>query len=113
MAEKKTVSKKSDAELGAELRPIGDRLVIRRDAKKSVTDGGIYLPEASVDKQIPDRGRVISVGPGTKNPDGSYIQMDLKFGDKVLFCTYAGQIFKLDEEEVLLVRESDLLAVLT
>lgn len=109
MAEEKKISKLSDKELGAMLTPFGDRCVVRREAKVTQI-GSIVLPEGYVAKQIPDRGTIISVGPGEKNADGKHKTLDMKFGDKVLFCTYAGQIFKLDEEEVLLLRESDLLA---
>jgi chaperonin GroES len=93
------------------LKPLGDRVVIRPMAREEVTRSGIVLPDTA--KEKPQRGEVIAVGPGRHDDDGDRIPMDVKEGDQVLFAKYAGTEFKLDDEELLILSEKDILAVIT
>ena len=93
------------------LTPIGDRIVVRREAAEEKTAGGILLPDTAKNK--PQRGTVLAVGPGKLKPDGTRAEMQLKVGDKVLFTSWAGDEFKESRgENILLMREEDVLAVL-
>lgn len=92
------------------LQPLGDRLVVERDESETVTTGGIVLPDSAKDK--PTRGKVISVGEGRMLKDGTRCPLQVKAGDRVLFTTYAGDTFKLGTRELLLLSESDVLAVI-
>ena len=92
------------------LQPLGDRVVIERDESEEKTAGGIVLPDTAKDK--PARGRVISVGDGKLLENGTRVGLQVKVGDRVIFSSYAGEVFKIDEEELLLMREDDILAVL-
>jgi len=91
------------------LTPLGDRVVIRPLAREEVTRSGIVLPDTA--KEKPQRGEVIAVGQGRINEKGDRVQMDVKQGDQVLFAKYAGTEFKLEEEELLILSEKDILAV--
>ncbi len=91
------------------LRPLGDRVVIKPLEREEVTKSGIVLPDTA--KEKPQEGEVIAVGPGRILDSGDRITPDVKQGDKVLFAKYAGTEFKLDEQELLILRESDILAV--
>lgn len=93
------------------LKPLGDRLVIKPLEGEEVTPSGIVLPETA--KEKPQKGEVLSVGPGARDEDGKRIPMDVKAGDKVLFAKYAGTEIKIDSEKVLILRESDVLAIVT
>ena len=93
------------------LKPLGDRLVIKPLEGEEVTPSGIVLPETA--KEKPQKGEVLSVGPGARDEDGKRIAMDVKAGDKVLFAKYAGTEIKIDSEKVLILRESDILAIVT
>ena len=93
------------------LMPLGDRLVIKPLEQEEVTASGIVLPETA--KQKPQKGEVLSVGPGARDEDGKRIAMDVKAGDKVLFAKYAGTEIKMDGEKLLILRESDVLAIVT
>jgi len=93
------------------LKPLGDRLVIKPLEGEEVTPSGIVLPETA--KEKPQKGEVLSVGPGARDEDGKRIVMDVKAGDKVLFAKYAGTEIKIDNEKVLILRESDVLAIVT
>jgi chaperonin GroES len=95
---------------GLKLQPLGDRVVIRRDESEETTAGGIVLPESAKDK--PARGVVVSVGDGKQLNDGTRSELQVKTGDRVIFSSYAGESFKVDDEELLLMREDDLLAVI-
>ena len=99
--------KKSDAACDCSL---GDRVVIRRDESEEKTAGGIYLPDSAKDK--PARGVVVSLGDGRLLDDGTRSAFTVKEGDRVLFLSYAGEEFKFGDEEYLLMRESDILAVI-
>jgi chaperonin GroES len=93
------------------LKPLGDRVVIKPLEGEEVTPSGIVLPETA--KEKPQKGEVLSVGPGARDEDGKRIAMDVKAGDKVLFAKYAGTEIKIDSEKVLILRESDILAIVT
>lgn len=89
--------------------PLGDRVVLKRETAQSTTSGGIVLPDSAKDK--PQKGVVISVGEGYISRDGKRHALTLKAGDKVIFSSYAGDEISVGEEDYLLLRESDVLAV--
>ena len=91
------------------LKPLGDRVVVEPIEQEEVTAGGIVLPETA--KEKPQQGMVLAAGPGSRDEDGDYIKMDVKVGDKVLYAKYAGTEFKVDGKKLLILRESDLLAI--
>ena len=91
------------------LKPLGNRVVIEPNEQEEVTSGGIVLPETA--KEKPQKGKVLSVGPGDRDEDGKRIPMDVKEGDTVLFAKYAGTEIKVDGKKLLILRESDLLAI--
>ena len=95
---------------GTRLQPLGDRVVIRRETAEEKTKGGLYLPDTAKDK--PARGMVISIGDGKLLDDGTRAPFQIKEGDKVLFLSYAGEEFKIGDDELLLMRESDVLAII-
>ena len=95
--------------MSMKLKPLGNRLVIEPVEQEDVTAGGIVLPETA--KEKPQKGLVISVGPGERDDDGDYIPMDVKEGDKVLFAKYSGTEIKVEGKKLLILRESDLLAI--
>ena len=92
----------------AKIEPLGDRVVIQPTAKEEVSKGGIVLPDTAQEK--PQEGKIIAVGPGRLTEDGKRIAMDVKKGDKVIYSKYAGTEFKLDDEELVIMREGDILA---
>jgi len=92
------------------LKPLGDRLVIKPLEDEEVTPSGIVLPETA--KEKPQKGEVLSVGPGARDDDGKRIEMDVSVGDKVLFAKYGGTEIKMDGDKLLILRESDVLAIL-
>ena len=91
------------------LRPLHDRVIVKRLDQETKTASGIVIPEAAAEK--PDQGEVLAVGPGKKDDNGKLIALDVKVGDRVLFGKYAGQTVKLDGNEVLVMREEDIMAV--
>ena len=92
------------------LRPLGDRVIVEPVEKEEMTAGGIILPETA--KEKPQQGTIVAVGPGRRDEEGKRIPMDVKVGDRVLFAKYAGTEVKLEEDEkVLVLKESDILAV--
>jgi len=91
------------------LRPLHDRVIVKRLDNERTTASGIVIPESAAEK--PDQGEVLAVGPGKQTEDGKVLKMDVKVGDKVLFGKYAGQTVKDDGEEVLVIREEEILAV--
>lgn len=97
--------------MAATLKPLGDRVVVSPKAKEEMTRSGIVLPDTATEK--PQEGTVIAIGPGRVLDNGKRVEMDVKTGDSVLFAKYAGTEFKLEGEEYLIIRESDLLAVIT
>ena len=92
----------------AKIKPLGDRVVIKPLPKEEVSKGGIVLPDTA--KEKPQEGKIIAVGPGKLSEDGKRMAMEVKVGDKVIYSKYAGTEFKLDDEEVVIMRESDILA---
>ncbi|MFV1859369.1 MAG: co-chaperone GroES [Anaerolineales bacterium] len=92
------------------LKPLGDRLVVKPLEDEEVTPSGIVLPETA--KEKPQKGEVLSVGPGARDDDGKRIEMDVSVGDKVLFAKYGGTEIKMDGDKLLILRESDVLAIL-
>ena len=105
-----TKSKKRSSSGATRIQPLGDRVVVEREASEGKTAGGIVLPDTAKDK--PSRGTVISIGDGRLLDDGTRSRSQLKVGDKVLFTSYAPEVIKLDDEEYLLMREEDVLAVI-
>ncbi|MDN3988458.1 co-chaperone GroES [Zwartia vadi] len=91
------------------LRPLHDRVIVKRLDNERKTASGIVIPESAAEK--PDQGEVLAVGPGKQTEDGKVLKMDVKVGDRVLFGKYAGQTVKVDGEEVLVIREEEILAV--
>jgi chaperonin GroES len=98
-----------EANMAIKLKPLGNRVVVEPLEQEDVTAGGIFVPETA--KEKPQQGLVISVGPGDRDEDGDHIPMDVKVGDKVLFAKYSGTEMKLDGKKLLVLRESDLLAI--
>ena len=92
-------------------KPLADRLVVKPLEEEEVTASGIVLPETA--KEKPMKGEVLSVGPGARDEDGDRIEMDVKVGDKVLFAKYGGTEIKVDGEKLLILRETDVLAIIT
>jgi chaperonin GroES len=92
----------------AKIEPLGDRVVIKPTAKEEVSKGGIVLPDTAQEK--PQEGKIIAVGPGRLTEDGKRIAMEVKKGDKVIYSKYAGTEFKLDDDDVVIMREGDILA---
>lgn len=91
------------------LKPLGDRVVVEPVEQEEVTAGGIVLPETA--KEKPQQGKILAAGPGARDDAGKRIEMDVKVGDKVLYAKYAGTEFKVDGKKLLILRESDLLAI--
>jgi len=92
------------------LKPLGSRVVIEPIEQEEITAGGIVLPETA--KEKPQQGNVLAIGPGDRDEDGKRIAMDVAVGDKVLFAKYSGTEIKMDGKKLLILRESDLLAIL-
>jgi len=94
--------------MAAKLQPLGDRLVVKPVQKEEMTKGGIYLPDTA--KEKPQEGEVLAVGPGRLTEEGKRIAMDLKVGDRVIYSKYGGTEIKVDDVEMIILRESDILA---
>ena len=92
----------------AKIEPLGDRVVIKPTPKEEVSKGGIVLPDTA--KEKPQEGKIIAAGPGRLTEEGKRIAMEVKKGDKVIYSKYAGTEFKLDTEELIIMREGDILA---
>jgi len=90
------------------LQPLGDRLIVEILEEEEITFSGIVLPDTA--KEKPQRGKVLAVGPGPRDEDGEYIKMDVEEGDEVIFSKYGGTEIKIGSDEVLILRESDILA---
>jgi chaperonin GroES len=91
-----------------DLKPLGDRLIVEALEEEETTESGIVLPDTA--KEKPQRGRVLAVGPGSRNEDGEFVPMDLAEGDEIIFSKYGGTDIKLGADEFLILRESDVLA---
>jgi chaperonin GroES len=92
------------------LRPLGDRVVVQPTPREEMTKSGIVLPDTA--KEKPQEGTILAVGPGRILEDGSREKMDVAAGDRVLYSKYAGTEFKMDDEELLIVSQKDVLAVI-
>jgi chaperonin GroES len=90
------------------LQPMGDRVVVKPVQKEELTRGGIIIPDTA--KEKPQEGEVVAVGPGRMTDDGQRIAMDLKAGDRVIYSKYGGSEIKIDDIEMIILRESDILA---
>jgi chaperonin GroES len=95
---------------GLKLQPLGDRVVVQREDAETKTAGGIVLPDSAKDK--PSRGKVVSVGEGRMLDTGKRSKMQVKVGDRVVFSSYGYEPFKVGDQELLLMREEDILAIL-
>ena len=94
--------------MAVKLQPLGDRIVVKPIEREEVTKGGIVLPDTV--KEKPQEGKVLAVGPGRLSEDGKRIAMDVTVGDVVLYVKYGGAEVKIDGEELMILRESDILA---
>ena len=92
------------------LKPLADRLVVEPIERDEMTASGIYVPETA--KEKPQEGKVVAAGPGRKDEDGKRIPMDVETGDRVLYAKYAGTEVKLEGNKYLILKESDILAIL-
>ena len=94
--------------MAVKLQPLADRLVVKPIEREEVTKGGIVLPDTA--KEKPQEGEVVAVGPGRLSEDGKRIAMDVKVGDRVIYAKYGGTEIKIEDEEFVILRESDILA---
>ena len=93
------------------LKPLGNRVVVEPIEQEEVTASGIVLPETA--KEKPQRGTILAVGPGDRDEDGKRIPMDVSVGDTILFAKYSGTEIKVEDKKLLILRESDILALVT
>jgi chaperonin GroES len=91
------------------IRPLHDRVIVKRVEAERTTASGIVIPDSAGEK--PDQGEILAVGPGKRDDNGKQIALDVKVGDRVLFGKYAGQAVKVDGQEVLVMREEDIMGV--
>jgi chaperonin GroES len=98
------------ADSASRLKPLGDRLVVKPASREETTKSGIVLPDTA--KEKPQRGTIVAAGEGRRDDSGNRIALDVKIGDEVLFAKYAGTEFKLEDEDLLILSEKDILAVL-
>ena len=91
------------------LRPLGDRVIVKRIESETKTASGIVIPDSAAEK--PDQGEILAVGPGKKNDKGELVAMNVKVGERVLFGKYSGQTVKVGGDELLVMKEEDLFAV--
>jgi chaperonin GroES len=96
--------------IATKLKPLGDRVVVKPLGREETTKSGIVLPDTA--KEKPQRGTILAAGEGRRDEDGDRIPLDVKVGDQVLFAKYAGTEFKLDDDELLILAEKDILAVI-
>jgi chaperonin GroES len=92
------------------LKPLGGRVIVEPIEQEEMTAGGIILPETA--KEKPQEGKILAAGPGDRDEDGERIPMDVQVGDKVLYAKYSGTEVKMDGKKLLILRESDILAVI-
>jgi len=95
--------------MATKLRPLHDRVVVKRLENETKTASGIVIPDNAAEK--PDQGEVVAVGPGRRNEKGDFVAMGVKVGDRVIFGKYSGQTVKVDGDELLVMKEDDLFAV--
>jgi len=96
--------------LKLKLRPLGSRVVVQPIEQEDITPSGLILPETA--KEKPQKGKILSTGPGDRDEEGKRIPMDVKAGDVVLFARYSGTEIKIESEKYLILKESDILAIL-
>ena len=96
--------------MAGQMKPLGDRVVVKPTPREEVTKGGIVLPDTA--KEKPMEGKVIAVGAGRVNDDGKRVIMEVKEGDTVLYAKYAGSEIKIDGEDLLIISEKDILGIL-
>lgn len=94
----------------ANFRPLGDRVLVKRVKEEEKTKGGIIIPDTAQEK--PQEGEIVAVGPGARDEDGERIELDVKVGDRILFGKWSGTEVKLDGEELLIMKESDILGII-
>jgi chaperonin GroES len=94
--------------MAVKLEPLADRLVVKPIEREEITKGGIFLPDTA--KEKPQEGKVLAVGPGRLSDDGKRIAMDIKVGDTVVYARYGGTEIKIEDEDLMILRESDILA---
>jgi chaperonin GroES len=104
-----TLATASATKPASKLQPLGDRVVVKPTPREEMTKSGIVLPDTA--KEKPQEGLIIAVGPGAFDNDGKRMAMDVKVGQKVLYGKYAGTEFKVDDEELLIVSQKDILAI--
>ncbi len=92
------------------IRPLQDRVIVKRLEEEQKTAGGIIIPDTA--KEKPQKGEIIAAGPGKRQEDGKLVALDVKAGDKVLFSKYAGTEIKVEGEELLIMREDDIMGVI-
>jgi chaperonin GroES len=92
------------------IRPLQDRVIVKRLEEETKTAGGIIIPDTA--KEKPQKGEIVAAGPGKKNEDGKVQPLDIKAGDKVLFSKYAGTEIKVEGDELLIMREDDIMGVI-
>jgi chaperonin GroES len=97
--------------LSMDIRPLHDRVVVKRIEEGEVMQGGLYIPDTA--KEKPQQGEVVAVGKGKRSDDGKLIALDVQVGDRILFGKYSGNDIKLDGTEYLIMREDEILGVLT
>jgi chaperonin GroES len=105
--EKRKLKKEQDSMMGR-LQPLADRVVVKPLENEQKTKSGIYIPDTA--KEKPQEGEIIAVGPGRLTDDGARIAVDLKIGDIVIYARYGGSEIKIDNQELVIMRESDILA---
>jgi chaperonin GroES len=98
------------AATATKLKPLGDRVVVKPLGREETTKSGIVLPDTAREK--PQRGTIVAAGEGRRDDDGDRIPLDVQVGDQVLFAKYAGTEFKLDDDDLLILSEKDILAVI-
>lgn len=92
-------------------RPLGDRVLVKRVEEESKTKGGIIIPDTA--KEKPQEGEVIAVGSGVRDEDGKFVALDVKVGDRILFGKWSGTEIKIEGEDLMIMKESDILGVLS
>jgi chaperonin GroES len=95
--------------MATKLQPLADRLVVKPIQKEEMTKGGIFIPDTV--KEKPQEGEVVAVGPGRMSDDGKRIAMEIKVGDRIIYSKYGGSEIKIDDIEMMILRESDILAI--
>ena len=91
-------------------RPLGDRVLVKRVEEEEKTKGGIIIPDTAQEK--PQEGEVVAVGPGARDEDGERVEMDVEVGDRILFGKWSGTEVKIDGEDLLIMKESDIMGVI-